>query len=62
MANKLREYETSMIKKLKLQKGSCIGICLMIGTFVGVVNDNIGIWMSLSTCLGVVLETFIKNK
>ena len=51
-----------MIKKLKLQKGFCIGICLMIGTFVGVVNDNIGIWMSLSTWLGVVLETFIKNK
>jgi hypothetical protein len=62
VANKLREYKTSMIKKLKLRKGSCIGICLMIDTFVGVVNDNIGIWMSLSICLGLILETFIKNK
>ena len=60
--NKLREYETVMLKKLKLQKGSSLGICLMIGTIVGAVTDNIGIWISLAICLGVVLETFLKNK
>lgn len=62
MVNKLREYETVMLKKLKLQKGSSLGICLMIGTIVGAVTDNIGIWISLAICLGVVLETFLKNK
>ena len=62
MVNKLREYETVMLKKLKLQKRSSLGICLMIGTIVGAVTDNIGIWISLAICLGVVLETFIKNK
>lgn len=62
MVNKLREYETFMLKKLKLQKGSSLGICLMIGTIVGAVTDNIGIWISLAISLGVVLETFLKNK
>jgi len=62
VVNKLREHETFMLKKLKLQKGSSLGICLMIGAIVGAVTDNIGIWISLAICLGVVLETFIKNK
>lgn len=59
--NKLREYETIMLRKLKLQKRSWLGICLMIGTIVGVVTDNLGIWISLSICFGVVIETFIKK-
>ena len=62
MVNKLREHETVMLKKLKLQKRSSLGICLMIGAIVGAVTDNIGIWISLAICLGVVLETFLKNK
>ena len=61
MVNKLREYETIMLKKLKLQKRSSLGICLMIGTIVGVVTDNLGIWISLSICFGVVIDTFIKK-
>ena len=61
MVNKLREYETIMLKKLKLQKRSSLGICLMIGTIVGAVTDNLGIWISLSICFGVVIETFIKK-
>ena len=60
--NKLREYETVMLKKLKLQKRSSLGICLMIGTIVGAETDNIGICISLAISLGVVLETFLKNK
>ena len=39
MVNKLREHETVMLKKLKLQKRSSLGICLMIGTIVGAVTD-----------------------
>ena len=50
-----------MLKKLKLQKRSSLGICLMIGTIVGAITDNLGIWISLSICFGVVIDTFIKK-
>ena len=59
--NKLREYEAIMLKKLKLQNRSSLGIWLMIGTIVGAVTDNLGIWISLSICFGVVIDTFIKK-
>ncbi len=50
-----------MLKKLKQQKGFWIGICLMIGTIVGAVTDNIGIWLPVGIAIGVALET-TQNK
>ena len=61
MVNKLREYETIMLKKLKLQKESWLGICLMIGTIVGAVTDNIGIWIPVGIAIVAALET-TQNK
>jgi hypothetical protein len=61
MVNKLREYETIMLKKLKLQKESWLGICLMIGTIVGAVTDNIGIWIPVGIAIIAALET-TQNK
>ena len=51
-----------MLKNLKQQKGFWIGICLMIGTIVGALTDNIGIWLPVGIAIGVALETTQKNK
>ena len=50
-----------MLKKLKQQKGIWIGIFVMIGTIVGAVTDNIGIWLPVGIAIGVVLETYQKK-
>jgi len=50
-----------MLKKLKLQKESWLGICLMIGTIVGAVTDNIGIWIPVGIAIIAALET-TQNK
>ena len=34
----------------------------MIGTIVGAVTDNIGIWLPVGIAIGVALETTQKNK
>ena len=46
-----------MLKKLQLKKGYWIGISLMIGTIVGAVTDNIGIWIPFGIAIGAALET-----
>ena len=50
-----------MLKKLKEQKGFWIGVGVMVGTTVGVLTDNIGIWLPLGIAIGVALETTQKK-
>jgi|TARA_B110000914_G_C15266466_1_gene355514 hypothetical protein len=50
-----------MLKKLKQQKGFWIGISIMVGTTVGALTDNIGIWLPLGIAIGVALETTQKK-
>jgi F0F1-type ATP synthase assembly protein I len=38
-----------------------IGIGVMTGTIVGVLTDNIGLWLPLGIVLGVVIGTTQKN-
>ena len=42
---------------LKLKKGYWIEISLMIGTIVGAITDNIGIWIPVGIAIGAALET-----
>ena len=51
----------SMFNKLKLQKEFWIGMGIMIGTIVGALTENIGIFLPLGICIGVVLESFVLN-
>mgnify|MGYP006090225819 CR=1 FL=1 len=50
-----------MLKKLKQQKGFWIGIGIMIGSIIGAVTDNIGIWLPVGLAIGVGLETTQKK-
>ena len=50
-----------MFNKLKLQKEFWIGMGIMIGTIVGALTENIGIFLPLGICVGVVLESFVLN-
>ena len=50
-----------MLKKLKQQKGFWIGISIMVGTIVGALTDNIGIWLPVGLAIGVALETTQKK-
>ena len=50
-----------MFNKLKLQKEFWIGMGIMIGTIVGALTENIGIFLPLGICTGVVLESFVLN-
>tara|TARA_B110000008_G_scaffold270021_1_gene299844 strand:+ start:597 stop:782 length:186 start_codon:yes stop_codon:yes gene_type:complete len=50
-----------MFNKLKLQKEFWIGMGIMIGTIVGALTENIGIFLPLGICIGVVLESFVLN-
>jgi len=34
----------------------------MIGTIVGALTDNIGIWLPVGIAIGVALETYQKKK
>ena len=45
-----------MKKNLKDKKGFYIGIGLIVGTIVGVLTNNFGIWFVLGLVFGVVLE------
>ena len=45
-----------MKNKLNNQKGFYIGIGLMGGVLVGILTDNIGLWISLGLVFGVVLD------
>ena len=47
---------------MKKQKGFWIGICLMVGTIVGAVTNNLGVWLPIGIAIGVALETTQKNK
>ncbi|MDG2343075.1 MAG: hypothetical protein P8L23_00675 [Flavobacteriales bacterium] len=58
---KISKQEASILKKMKIQKGFWIGICLMISTIVGAVTDNIGIWLSVGIAVGVALESNQKK-
>lgn len=50
-----------MLKKLKQQKGFWIGISIMVGSIVGALTDNIGIWLPVGIAIGVALETTQKK-
>ena len=50
-----------MLKKLKQQKGFWIGISIIVGTIVGALTDNIGIWLPVGIAIGVALETTQKK-
>ena len=50
-----------MLKKMKQQKGFWIGISIMVGTIVGALTDNIGIWLPVGIAIGVALETTQKK-
>ena len=50
-----------MLKKLKQQKGFWIGIGIMIGSIIGAITDNIGIWLPVGLAIGVGLETTQKK-
>ena len=50
-----------MFNKLKLQKEFWIGMGIMIGTIVGALTKNIGIFLPLVICIGAVLESFVLN-
>ena len=58
---KISKKEISNFKKIKLQKGFWLGIFLMIGTITGAVTGNIGMYLPLGICFGVVIE-LIQNK
>ncbi|MDA7717158.1 hypothetical protein N8808_00460 [Flavobacteriaceae bacterium] len=58
---KISKKEISNLKKTKLQKGFWLGIFLMIGTITGAVTGNIGMYLPLGICFGVVIE-LIQNK
>lgn len=47
---------------MKKQKGFWIGISIMVGSIVGVLTDNIGIWLPVGVAIGVALETTQKIK
>ncbi|EAR11794.1 hypothetical protein PI23P_01280 [Polaribacter irgensii 23-P] len=48
------------MKEKNTQKGRFIGLGLVFGTVVGVLTDNIGLWLSLGIVFGAALE--MKNK
>ena len=58
---KISKKEMIILKKIKLQKGLWLGIFLMIGTITGAVTGNIGMYLPLGICFGVVIE-LIQNK
>ena len=58
---KISKKEISNFKKIKLQKGFWLGFFLMIGTIIGAVTGNIGMYLPLGICFGVVIE-LIQNK
>jgi hypothetical protein len=58
---KISKKEISNFKKIKLQKGFWLAVFLMIGTIIGAVTGNIGMYLPLGICFGVVIE-LIQNK
>jgi len=58
---KISKKEMIILKKIKLQKGFWLGVFLMIGTIIGAVTGNIGMYLPLGICFGVVIE-LIQNK
>ena len=58
---KISKKEISNFKKIKLQKGFWLGVFLMIGTIIGAVTGNIGMYLPLGICFGVVIE-LTQNK
>ena len=58
---KISKKEISNFKKIKLQKGFWLGVFLMIGTIIGAVTGNIGMYLPVGICFGVVIE-LIQNK
>ena len=40
----------------KGQQGIIIGIGIMVGTLIGVLTDNVGLWLSLGLCMGAGIE------
>ena len=47
---------------MKKQKGFWIGISIMVGSIVGALTDNIGIWLPVGVAIDVALETTQKIK
>ena len=58
---KISKKEMIILKKIKLQKGFWLGVFLMIGTIIGAVTGNIGMYLPVGICFGVVIE-LIQNK
>ena len=58
---KISKKEMIILKKIKLQKGLWLGVFLMIGTIIGAVTGNIGMYLPLGICFGVVIE-LMQNK
>ena len=47
---------------MKWQKGFWLGISIMVGSIVGALTDNIGIWLPVGVAIGFAFETTQKNK
>ena len=45
------------MKTKNKQKGYYIGLGLIAGTIVGVLTENIGLWLSLGIVFGAAMET-----
>ena len=53
----LCRFKKNIMKRKNKQKGYYIGLGLISGTIVGVLTDNIGLWLSLGIVFGAAMET-----
>ena len=47
---------------MKMKKGSGVAYGLIIGTVVGVLSDNIGLWLSMGIVFGAAYEAQMARK
>ena len=50
-------FKKNRMKRKNKQKGYYIGLGLIAGTIVGVLTENIGLWLSLGIVFGAAMET-----
>jgi hypothetical protein len=46
---------------MKLKKGNAIGLGLIFGTVLGVITDNLGLWLSLGIIFGAAYESKLSK-
>ena len=57
----LCRFKKNRMKRKNKQKGYYIGLGLIAGTIVGVLTENIGLWLSLGIVFGAAMETQHKE-